>query len=369
MRVIHLLDSLNRGGVEMLALDVCRNARAGGLDLTLVATGGGDLEDDFRRSGADFVRLRRRLPVDPSVVFRLRRIIKRRRARVVHTYQAVEGLHAYLAARGTDARVVLSFHGYAPDAKNRAALKFLVPRVHANVAVSRDFLSSLKSVEGLDTGRNFHVVYDAVDAKRVRAAAPSLRAELGLGDGELLLGMVANFYPDGRKDQMTVCRALPALFGRVPGARFAFVGGHEPSAPRPFEECVEFCRRQGISGRVHFLGKRADIAEVLSSLDVFVFSSLRDTFGVAVVEAMLAGVPCVVSDIGPLVEVSGEGRYAALFRTGDREDLARRLVELSEDRETRLALGAAGREWAARQFSIEAHVAALRELYGGLAAA
>lgn len=368
MRVIHLLDSLNQGGVEMLALDVCRNARAGGLDLTLVATGGGDLEEDFRRSGADFVRLRRRLPLDPLVVFSLRRIIKRRRVRVVHTYQAVEGLHAYFAALGTDARLVLSFHGYAPDAKNRAALKFLVPRAHANVAVSRDFLSSLKSVEGLDTSRNFHVVHDAVDAKRMRPAAPGLRAELGLRQGDLLLGMVANFYPDGRKDQMTVCRALPALFERAPGARFAFVGGHLPGAPRPFEECAEYCRQHGISGRVHFLGKRADIAEVLSSLDVFVFSSLRDTFGVAVVEAMLAGVPCVVSDIGPLVEVSGGGRYAALFRTGDAEDLARRLVGLAEDRAERLALGARGREWAARQFGIEAHVNALRQLYDGLTA-
>jgi len=44
MRVLYLLDSLNRGGAEMMALDVCRNARRNGLDLTLVTTGGGELE-------------------------------------------------------------------------------------------------------------------------------------------------------------------------------------------------------------------------------------------------------------------------------------------------------------------------------------
>ena len=43
MKVMHILDSLNRGGAEVLALDVCRNARAHDLDLTFVATGGGDL--------------------------------------------------------------------------------------------------------------------------------------------------------------------------------------------------------------------------------------------------------------------------------------------------------------------------------------
>ena len=67
-KVLYLLDSLNRGGTEILALDVCRNARAGGLDLIFVATGGGDLEADLRGSGVEFVRLERRLPLDPRVV-------------------------------------------------------------------------------------------------------------------------------------------------------------------------------------------------------------------------------------------------------------------------------------------------------------
>lgn len=51
IKALHILDSLNRGGAETMMLDVCRNAKARGLDLTFVATGGGDLENDFRDSG------------------------------------------------------------------------------------------------------------------------------------------------------------------------------------------------------------------------------------------------------------------------------------------------------------------------------
>ena len=372
MRVLHLLDSLGRGGAETLCLDVCRRARASGLDLTFAATGGGELEADFRHSGADFIRLTRRLPLDLKLVGQLRKLIRERGVEVVHCHQAVEALHAYLATR-TDRRVkrVLTFHLCTADAKNRVALKYLAPRMDACVAVSHELLACLDREGGFETGKNFHVIYNGVDASRLHDAAATttgadLRAELKLADGDLLFGMVGNFYADARKDQLTVCRALPELFARVPNAHFAFAGGQAEGASQIYDECVNFCRERRIDGRVHFLGKRADVADVLRALDLFVFSSRKDSFGVAVVEAMLAGVPCVVSDIGALLEVSGGGQYASVFRTGDADDLARRLVELAGDGARRTQLGEAARGWAAHEFGIEAHIANLLKLYKSL---
>ncbi len=385
---MHLLDSLGRGGAETLALDVCRHARAHGLELTFVATGGGALEADFRDSGAHFIRLHRWLPLDPRIVATLRRIIREREIQVVHCHQAVEALHVYLATRGAsssggkkgrtsdgersgrDGRVrrVLSWHLCAADAKNRVALKFLAPRMDANVAVSRELLSCLEHEGGFRTGDNFRVVYNGVDAARLRATAHSLRDELKLNDGDLLLGMVGNFYADARKDQLTVCRALPAVFQRAPRARFVFAGGHADGAAEMYRACVSYCRAEGIFDRVHFLGARPDIADVLAALDVFVFSSRKDSFGVAVVEAMLKGVPCVVSDIGALLEVSGGGEQAGVFRTGDAEDLSRCLIALLEDAPRRVRLATEAQQWASTQFGIEAHLARLRELYDELTA-
>ena len=366
---MHIMDSLNRGGAEVLALDVCRNARASGLDLTFVATGGGDLEEEFRRSGVDFVRLQRRAPVDLKLAADLRRLVRERGVPVVHTHQAVEALHAHLATLGTRVRRVMSFHLCEADRKNRAALKLLATRTDVNLAVSRDLLRCLQQEGGFDTDRNFRVVYNGVDPGRLRAQGRALRDELKLDDADVLLGMVGNFYADRRKDQLTVCRALVRLFAREPRAHFAFVGARSPEAPRAFDECVEFCREHHIEARVHFLGKRADIPDILASLDLFVLSSRHEGLGIAAVEAMMTGVPAVVSDLGPLLEVAGGGEYASVFRAGDHEDLTERLLELVGDVERRARLGASGREWALRQFGITAHLAALRELYGSLAAA
>jgi glycosyltransferase involved in cell wall biosynthesis len=262
---------------------------------------------------------------------------------------------------------VLSFHLCAADAKNRRALKFLAPRMHANVAVSRDLLACLGTRAGLDIERNFHVIYNGVDAQRLQPAGGDLRAELKLAGDALLVGMVGNFYADGRKDQLTVCRALPQLFAAARHAHFVFVGAPDPDAPQAYDECVRVCHAQGIAERVHFLGRRADIPDVLRALALFVFSSRADSFGVAVVEALMTGVPAVVSDIGALREVTADGRYAVLFRTGDADNLARHLIELANDPARRAELGAAGRQWATAQFSIAAHIARLSELYGALA--
>lgn len=372
MRVLHLLDSLGRGGAETLCLDVCRNARSNKLDLTFAATGGGELEDDFRRSGADFVRLSRRLPLDPKLIRQLRALVKERDIEIVHCHQAVEALHAYFATRGLNVKRVLSFHLCTADAKNRVALKYLAPRLDANVAVSRELLSCLTDEGGFQTEKNFHVVYNGVDAARLRTASSNssrddLRDELNLNENDLLLGMVANFYADGRKDQLTVCHALPALFAREPDAHFVFVGGYAEEAAPIFEECINSCREQGIADRVHFLGRRADVASVLDALDIFVFSSRQDSFGIAVVEAMLAGVPVVVSDVGALLEVTGAGAHASVFRTGDADDLARQLIALAGDLTLCARRGEAAKRWAVAEFGIETHIGNLLKLYKSLA--
>ncbi len=364
MKVLHILDSLNRGGAEILALDVCRNAKKNGLDLSFAATGGGALEDDFKNSGVDFYRLQRRLPLDASLVLSLRKIIKTQKIRVVHTHQAVEALHAFFAVRGTGAKLVLSFHGYIPDAKNRRALKFLIPRTAANISVSREFLKWLAEKENFETSRNFHVVYNGVDEKRLSPTGKDFRAELGLLPDVLLFGMIGNFYAAPRKDQLTVCRALPEFFSKAENAHFIFAGGAEENSD--FEKCREFCRENKIAERVHFVGARGDVADILSVLDAFVLSTRHESFGIAAVEAMLTKVPLVLSDIEPLLEVSRNGEFAAIFQTGNAADLVEKLIKIANNEDFRNDLAKRAYVYAKKNFSIEAHLENLKMLYNSI---
>ncbi len=363
LKVLHILDSLGRGGAEMQALDVCRNAGRHGLDLTFAATGGGALEADFRASGAEFIRLNRRLPIDFNVVLQLRKIIKQRKIQIVQGYQPVEGLHLYLASVNLPVKRILSFQGFIYDKKNRRTAKFLIPQMHANIVVSRGLQNWLEETDKLDVRQNFHIVYNGADRQRILSSRKVLREELNLADDDLLIGMVANFYRDARKDQMTICRALPKVFAKFKNAHCVFVGKIESGAEEKFAACVRFCKENNIADRVHFPGARGDIPDILASLDLFVFSSLQEGLPVAVTEAMLARVPMIVSDIEPLLEASGDGKYAEVFKTQNASELSDKILKLLKDKNLREDLANRAFDFARENFSIEAHLRELKKLY------
>ena len=367
MKVLYLLDSLNRGGAEMQALDVCRNAKDVGIDVTVAAAGGGTLEDQFRESGVDYIRLQRKFPVDIYLASQLRKIVKERHIEIVHGYQAVDGVHLYLAGRGQkDVKRVLSFQGFIADKRNRLAAKFLIPRMDANIAVSRGMQNWLAENDKLDTSKNFSVIHNGADPKRLVPSGNSLKAELGLDKEALLIGMVGNFYRDPRKDQLTVCKALPRVLAEFPNAHCVFAGRIENGAEDKMADCLNVCIENKIIERVHFLGARSDVPDILSELDIFVFSSLHEGLPVAVSEAMLAGVPMIVSDIEPLLEATANGEFGEVFPAKNVEILTDKILKLLRDKGLRKELADRALEFAKETFSIEAHLRELRKLYQSL---
>jgi len=364
MKVLHILDTVNRGGAEMQALDVCRNASRFGIEMTVVTFGGGSLETDFRESGAEFIRLTRKLPVDIYLASQVRKIIHERGIQIAHGYQAVDGLHLYLATRGLrHVKKVLSFQGFIADRRNRIVSRFLIPRMDANIVVSRGLQKWLAKTDKLDTKTNFTVLYNGADPERLKPTGKSLRAELGLLGNTKLLGMIAGFYRDPRKDQLTICKALPAVFERFPDAQCIFAGGIEDGAEGKFADCINFCIENGIADRVHFLGSRSDIPDVLAALDLFVFSSLQEGLPVAVSEAMLAGVPMIVSDIEPLLEATNEGTLAEIFPVGAAAVLSDKVIGLLASEEDRRRLAVEAKAFAQDNFSIDSHLRSLSGLY------
>lgn len=367
IKILHLLDSVNRGGAETQVLDICRNASRFGLEMTLVTAGSGALENDFRDSGVEYIRLDRKLPIDVHFASQLRRIIKDRDVEIVHGYQAVDGLHLYLATRGLkNVKRVLSFQGFIPGRKNRITAKLIAPRMDANISVSKSLMTYLKDEIGIKRFENFHVVYNGADPERLRPTGESLKSELNLPPHALFAGMVANFTADPTKDQLTICRALPLVIERFPHLHFVFAGRVAEGAEDKMAECLYVCIKNGITDNVHFLGARPDVPNILDELDLFVFSSRQEGFPVAVSEAMLAGVPLIVSDIEPLREAVCDGSLGEMFPIGDFASLGEKLIHLLTDQTRRTESAEAARKYAVEKFSIDAHLRRLQDLYSEL---
>ncbi|MEO8071950.1 MAG: glycosyltransferase family 4 protein, partial [Acidobacteriota bacterium] len=214
--------------------------------------------------------------------------------------------------------------------------------------------------------QNCHIIYNGTDEKRLKPTGKSLRKELSLDENVLLLGMIGNFYRDPRKDQITLCRALPEVFAEIKNAHCIFAGKVETGAEEKSQNCVEFCRENGIAEKVHFLGVRNDIPDVLAALDLFVFSSLQEGLPIAMTEAMLAKVPLIVSDIEPLLEASENGKYAEVFPVKNAEVLSEKILQLLKNKQLREDLANRANKFAKENFSIEAHLKKLKKLYDSL---
>jgi glycosyltransferase involved in cell wall biosynthesis len=107
----------------------------------------------------------------------------------------------------------------------------------------------------------------------------------------------------------------------------------------------------GIAGSVKFLGPRNDVPELLGQLDLFAFCTTRaEGFGIAVIEAMSAGVPVVASDVAACREVLSDGRDGVLVEANEGAWVAA-LTRLMNDEVLRASLGAQGVEVARERFS------------------
>ena len=121
--------------------------------------------------------------------------------------------------------------------------------------------------------------------------------------------------------------------------------------------------KEGID--VRFLGEREDVREILQVLDVFVLSSLYEGFPVAVLEAMAARVPVVVSKVGNLSEVVVNGKTGFLVPVANPEELAKGIKNLLKNDKMRKDFGKAGFKRVKEKFSIEVTVDSIEKLWKG----
>lgn len=192
-------------------------------------------------------------------------------------------------------------------------------------------------------------------------------ARAGLGDGEDLRDAYPLVLNVGRlvpqKGQRYLILAMRHIVSRFPRARLMIAGEGwlRPTLERLIED-------EGLTGCVRLLGERRDVGRLLHAADIFAFPSLFEGLGNAVLEAMAAGKPCVVSRIPALMEITGNGQVAMLVDPRSSKDMAAGILRLAESGGLAGRLGEDARAWTRTRFRIENSVAALEALYQGLAA-
>jgi glycosyltransferase involved in cell wall biosynthesis len=360
LRVLELLVSTDLGGGPAHVRDLVAGLAGPEFEFTVAGPPGGPYEREFAALGALFVSVRAdRLSI--GVLRQVVRLIRERRIRVVHSHGKGAGLYGRLAGRLTGAAAIHTFHGI--HYRNYPRLYLTVERylarhgyavVHVSPSQAREALAL-----GLAPAGRSRLLVNGVDVARVRAAiarAPLSRTALGLDEDALVLGTVARFDPVKGLDVLV--RAFAQIRARRPDTQLLLVGDG-PEAPR----LRALAGALGLAERVVFAGAVPDAARGLPALDLYVSASEREGLPLALLEAMVCGLPVLATRVPGNIDVVEDRVTGVLVPPGDPAGLARAAVELLGDPARRRALGAAGRERVERHFSRSRLLAEMGDLY------
>ena len=358
MKILHVDPETGFGGGERQVAGLVRHLARRGHENLLAVAPGGALAARVPAPDARLRPLSIRNDVDVLAALRLRREIRAEHPDIVHFHTS--RAHAMSLWIGRTRAIVTRRMDYRLRPGRRADLLYN-RLVAAVVAISNDVRQKLLAA-GVRP-EQIRVIHSAVEppaglpGAAGRAAA---RARYGIASGEFAIGVVAAL--ERRKAHDVLLHALAATLSKLPPLRVLFCGdGSERAA------LARLTRELGLESRVRFLGELGQVADVLAALDLFVLPSRHEGLGVAVLEAMAAGVPVVASAVGGLPEAVDDGRTGLLVPPEDPRALGVAIAELAADVERARRMGIAGRARVLAEFSMERMADAYEALYTELA--
>ncbi|HLL73741.1 MAG TPA: glycosyltransferase [Pyrinomonadaceae bacterium] len=387
LHVVHLIEALGPGGAERLLYTNLKHfdpARVRSTVFTVYPRSdhwGGAI----RELGVEVIGLGCRGPRDlPRAGLRLRSWLRSERPHLLHTHLWGANVVGRFAGRLSGVPVVSSMHGldYEPETWNdgsgvslrKRRLIRLVDRWMARfcsariVAVSDSVRRSAHRHLRYPLGR-MDLLYNPVDVDEFRPPAGGEReevlGELGLPADSLLLLNVGHVIP--AKGLLYAIRALPSVLKGHPAAHLVSVGAL--NSPEWLALLRGEAESLGVAGHVHILGPRRDVPRLLRACDLFVFPSLHEGLGIALIEAMASGRACVAAESGPLPEVVEHGKSGWLVSPRDAEGLAEAISMLLSDPSLRASLGRAARETTLDRFQPRRAADRLVEIYESVAGA
>lgn len=361
IKVLHLLVSLPVGGAEDLVAAIVTGLDPKRFSVQAACIGPlGAIGEELAARGHTVVSLG--LDVKHTSFLRVaaavRRLLKQTQPDILHTHLYHANFYGRLAALGLFVRgVVAAVHNTYTRVKfHRRLANFLLARVTDRVLVgSPQVWADVHRHDGVPASRLLLMPYGIRLEEPAVAVSPE-EAKARLGVSGFCLGAVGRL--EEQKGHEYLLAAIPELSRQIDGLTVLLVGeGRQEQALK------QQARDLGVEGVVHFLGTRRDLPLIYKALDVYVQPSRWEGLSLAMLQAMGAGLPVVVSRVSGALTVIQDGVNGRLVAAGDTASLAAAVLELYRQPEERRRLGETARRTVYENYSQEAMLRRLESLY------
>ena len=364
LRIAHLIDTDGPGGAERVVAHLATALQAAGAwnVAILPEDGEGWLARQLAGSGVAIEHFRSpERALSPTFARSLETVLRRHRIAVAHSHEFTMALYGAWAARRAGVPHVITMHGsryYAGRLRRRLAMRAAIALSGRTVAVSGRLADDMRRDLRVPRSRIAMIANGVPDLHPGRS---TLRDELQLGPHDQLLVAIGNLYPV--KGHQYLIDALALLAARHPNVHLAIGGRGGLADALSARAC-----NHGLADRVHLLGLRSDVSNLLGAAHIFVLPSLSEGLPLALLEAMFAGCPIVASDVGEVAVALADGEAGVLVEPGSPAALAAALDALLSNPKRAQDLGERATRQARNEYDIaimvRRYVAAYQELVG-----
>jgi len=301
--------------------------------------------------------------ISPAIIGEIARIARDGNYDILHLHGYTSANFGRIAARKLGIRSVMHEHAILKIQPHQFIVDWMLKRkTDVAVAVSdavKTFMGSGRSVPL----EKVKVIWNGVALDSFKnvdpEAAKSFRQQFNIPFDATIVGTITRLREE--KGNAPFLDAAKLVLEEFPDTHFVLVGDGPLKA-----ELETRATQLGIRNRVVFTGFVANILPALESMDVVAVPSLREGFGLAMVEAMACRKPVVATRVGGMVEIAEDGKSALLVPPANGRALADAILRMLRDTAFREKIAEQGRE-VSQKFSIEKNVQALEQLYTELA--
>lgn len=374
MKVLHLITSLNPGGIERWILTMLENTDRTKCEMDVCCKG--LVKGPWTKLAEGFGAKVFWFPLMPDHItfgLVLAGLLKKGRYDMLHVHTgAYSGLPVWIA-KLMHVKVITTFHNvkFSPHywMLNLSGIKLLRKKYadHSiRYAVNKsDFLvgvskQSIRAFvpERADLLDKCRLIYHGVKLyENVEGAVKNdFRHRLGWPSETELIVNVGRFNP--QKNHAGVLEIFEKVISECPMARLVLIG---EGILKP--EIENLAVRMRLIDKIAFMGRCDNAAEIIRYCDLMLMPSIYEGFGIAAIEASAAGIPVIASKVAGLTEAVVDGQTGLLFHHLDYGGMAAGIIRLLEDVHLRNAMGQAGFENVRKNFSIEAMIGQYMDLY------
>jgi glycosyltransferase involved in cell wall biosynthesis len=366
IRVLHVVTDFRSGGAERVAASLLRTSDPEQFDvaaITLRGPFGSALERTLAQDGIPVWYMGKDKGFDPSVVAQVTRAMRRFRPQVVHTHTyALRYAFPYMLFRRIPA-MVHTVHNLAEreiEWYGRWVNRLAFRRGVVPVAIASEVADSIRRVYGID---DFPLIPNGIPVDKFRGPSmdrESWRKKEGFAPTDVLYVCVAGLRP--QKNHPLLLEAFHRGPASDPRAHLLSAGAGTLKSRLETQ-----IGALGLQEKVHLLGHRSDVPDVLNAADVFVLSSDYEGNPLAVLEAMTAGKAMISTAVGGVPELV-EGGCGLLVPPRDAQALSRAMSHLLENPDARKSMGEMAARRAVERFDVRAMTEAYEDLYRWLIA-